>query len=769
MKLTRGHSCVLCQQRKVRCDKQKPCANCVKAGVECRVVPPQPPRRRKKKPHERDLIERLKKYEQLLSQNGVQFEPLGNEFKPLDGGGSLEDVADLEQDLSGLKTSPSTSNPEYNSGESPHGDKKWYPYIKEYRTVDDVIRDSSDEEDERPTIHHAFDSMFENTDGFPFVVGGSPSSVTSLHPSAIQIFQLWQVYINNVNPLLKISHVPTLQGQIVAAGADPSKISKPLEVLMFAIYFIAVTSMRDEEVQSTFGEDRAVLLGKYHNATQQALVNASFMKSTELMVLQAYFLYLLAAGRFVDPRSLFCLLGIAVRIATRLGLHQDGARFGIPPFETEQRRRLWWQIVAFDKRIAEITGSTINALSSCGGDCLLPLNVNDTDLHVNAKDPPASYRGPTEMLFCLARIELVVAAAPAGSRPAPAQTSTKTRVQFSPSPSSPDVVTHVANQYLPADIDAYCTYMENAYLKHCDPKIPLHFFTLMMTRQALCKLRIVEFMCRGVPPTTLDGPEGDALFVEAVQMVELDNIIYAAEFIRGFLWYTRLNFPFPAYIFLVSALRRRTTGELCERAWAAIAENHERRGMMRNLRSPIHVALGSMFVKAWTAREEAENQLGRTVQPPKMITMLRQHMSRFPQRPRPAPAPSKRSSNGMPAPATTAASVPMAPLAPTNPGMGGSGPGPIPSTSGPPGVYVDGRPIHEAQTRQMASTMLPDDSMMLSFGAANQVFDSTMSDVAFDQMDWSYLLQYSGLPGFGGPPVFPTTDGSQGHLHGPHG
>lgn len=105
VKLTRGHSCVLCQQRKVRCDKQKPCANCVKAQVECRVVPPLPPRRRKKKPHERDLIDRLRKYESLLSQHGVSFEPIAHELKPLDG---ELDVADLEHEIAGIKTSPSS-------------------------------------------------------------------------------------------------------------------------------------------------------------------------------------------------------------------------------------------------------------------------------------------------------------------------------------------------------------------------------------------------------------------------------------------------------------------------------------------------------------------------------------------------------------------------------------------------------------------------------------------------------------------------------------
>ena len=139
--------------------------------------------------------------------------------------------------------------------------------------------------------------MFENGDAFPFAVGGAQATVTNSHPSAIQIFQLWQIYINNVNPLLKISHVPTLQGQIISASANPAKISKSLEALMFSIYFVAITSMKEEEVQNTFAEDRNILLGKYHTATQQALVNAGFMRSTDLMVLQAYTLYLVSLCR----------------------------------------------------------------------------------------------------------------------------------------------------------------------------------------------------------------------------------------------------------------------------------------------------------------------------------------------------------------------------------------------------------------------------------------------------------------------------------------
>ncbi|KAK0715662.1 fungal-specific transcription factor domain-containing protein [Lasiosphaeris hirsuta] len=631
---------------------------------------------------------------------------------------------------------------------------------QQYRAQDEMIHDSSDEEYEGPTLHHAFDTMFENNDGFPFVVGGVTVSVTNAHPSAVQIFQLWQIYIMNVNPLLKLTHTATLQANIISASANPAKISRPQEALMFSIYFSAITSMTDEEVHTTLDDDKAVLLTKYHNATQQALVNAGFMRSTDLMVLQALLLYLLCVRPYVDPRSLFCLIGIALRIATRLGIHRDGAQFGLTPFETEQRRRLWWQLVIFDKRVAEITGSSITALSTCGGDCRFPLNINDTDLNIHAKDPPSAYAGPTEMLFCLTRIELTVAAAPNGIRQnvttPGGNTVTKPRVQYSPSPSSPDVVTHVANQNLPHDLESFCIYIENMYLKHCDAKIPLHFFTMMMTRQALCKLRVIDFLCRGVSSDTIEQAERDALFIEAIRMVEYDNIIQAHDSIQGFRWYTYQHFPFPAYIFLVSELRHRTTGELCERAWGAMIQNHEHRGLTRNLSSPMHIAFGHFFVKAWDAREAAELSMGRTLQTPKIVALLRNTMSRWK---RPLAA-----NSGAPG-------VPPNTQAPGSAGSATAGvaPGEASGSGGPPvGMYPGGsKPMSEGGPAHMGGNhpgLVLDDSMM--FGgfdgaAAHPMFAAGpgAQEVDFGQMDWNYLVQYSSFGGFN-PNIYSQQQGA---------
>ena len=451
----------------------------------------------------------------------------------------------------------------------------------------------------------------------------------------------------------------------------------------------------------------------------------------------------------------------------------------------------------FDKRVAEITGSAITALSASGSDCRLPLNVNDSELSMHAKDPPNPYPGPTEMLFCLTRIELTIAAAPTGTRPSahtpPGAQPSKSRLQFSPSPATPDVVSHVATVNLPHDTEGCIAYIENAYLKQCDTKIPLHFFTLMMTRQALCKLRVIDFLSRGVTTDTLEDAERDALFVEATRIVEFDNIIQSAEQIQGFKWYTHLHFPFPAYIFLMSELRHRTQGELCERAWEAIIENHDRRNMMRNFRSPMHVAFGSFFIKAWDAREAVELQQGRQLPTPRLVTMLRQTMGRWKRPPGSggvpgAPAGPPGAGRGSTPTASQGAAPQGPPSAPSSapghssgpggaqgmapgqghshghgsghgPPLGAGGMGPVePNVTTQAGMYANkGMADPSAQfgggggggSSGAGGGVMMDDSVMVPmFDGVNNMFGSALPEVDFGQMDWNYLMQYGGFSGF---------------------
>lgn len=43
------------------------------------------------------------------------------------------------------------------------------------------------------------------------------------------------------------------------------------------------------------------------------------------------------------------ILGVATRVAQSLGLHRDGASFGLSPYEIEERRQVYWEILTYDR------------------------------------------------------------------------------------------------------------------------------------------------------------------------------------------------------------------------------------------------------------------------------------------------------------------------------------------------------------------------------------------------------------------------------------
>lgn len=57
------------------------------------------------------------------------------------------------------------------------------------------------------------------------------------------------------------------------------------------------------------------------------------------------------------------MIGIAVRIAQTLGLHEECFNKEFSPFEAEMRRRLWWQIVLFDSRMGEMANCKSSSMS----------------------------------------------------------------------------------------------------------------------------------------------------------------------------------------------------------------------------------------------------------------------------------------------------------------------------------------------------------------------------------------------------------------------
>lgn len=69
-------ACVRCQKSKIKCDRTMPCSNCVKRNTQCVPGTAIAPKQRRKRFPERELLEKVRRYEGLLRKHNIDFEPL---------------------------------------------------------------------------------------------------------------------------------------------------------------------------------------------------------------------------------------------------------------------------------------------------------------------------------------------------------------------------------------------------------------------------------------------------------------------------------------------------------------------------------------------------------------------------------------------------------------------------------------------------------------------------------------------------------------------
>lgn len=70
------HSCIRCSNRKVKCDRQKPCGACVKHNVDCVFNPSELPRKRHRRAKEQILTDQIRQYEAILQERGIDTSKL---------------------------------------------------------------------------------------------------------------------------------------------------------------------------------------------------------------------------------------------------------------------------------------------------------------------------------------------------------------------------------------------------------------------------------------------------------------------------------------------------------------------------------------------------------------------------------------------------------------------------------------------------------------------------------------------------------------------
>ena len=309
---------------------------------------------------------------------------------------------------------------------------------------------------------------------------------------------------------------------------------------------------------------------------------------------------------------MWILTGLAVRLGQRLELAAPKGTV----FETQICRRVWWQVTWLDGRASQLAGQWNRQLFRALDieDSPLPANLNDADISPNMSGIPPSHDGPTEMVFCLSRYETGVFL-----------------INHSKELHSPG--TSVAERdMLINDLEEH---LENKYLTHCDPAIPLHQLAKAEAHSSICKMRLIAHHPAQYPDKGKSMPqsEHDMLFFTSLEMAELHVQAYSgmAQGLDNYFWQVDNSFQLDALVFmLIESQYQPPTGEAIEKAWSLIDSIFEHRPQLLSDTNGAlqHAALRQLVLNAWAAREtEAHRRGSSPLSLPDIISRLRRRPS----------------------------------------------------------------------------------------------------------------------------------------------
>ncbi|KAL6894970.1 hypothetical protein GGI43DRAFT_124645 [Trichoderma evansii] len=596
------YSCATCARRKVKCDKLSPCSSCSKSQVACIYRDPVPSQRYRKRVTQRDLLSKIQELETILHSNRIPFEALDNSWISSHWEERLAQSPQTQIDFVETATRAEVSSQAQSAedlsqstsrflGEHAVAARIWSELPEVLKTPPILQLKQADEEaGNRPT--HDDDNLDKPSLFIPTHISTTVGQL-KLHPDPKHVFKLWQIFADNVNPLIKVIHAPTLQEKVLEAAWTPESTAKPLEATMFAVYALAVASMKPAACIHLFGEGKQVLMNRYRIGALRALSGTDLLSTRDMEVLQALTLVLM-----IEPQSELSITAaaLAMRIAHKMGLHNADKDSHMPFFEQEMQVRLWWCIRGFNSRARRGMGllSTVDDL----GDVRLPMNVNDADLHPLMEKPPAvQHTAATEMAYCLMKYDLwnyVRKSSRFSGDPNPREKAAQLAAS-----------TSVENMAVKRKMLGNVTHMlQERYLAYLDQSIPLHQLSIALAGLTIHNQRFSMFHPRHQPGEgrNMSQADQDLVFESSVKLLELNRDVRHTSFSIHLVDHMACRTPVDALVYMVSELRQRISGYLVDTAWILLEELFIEQSVILPGEHVFYSALADLILQAWAAR-----------------------------------------------------------------------------------------------------------------------------------------------------------------------
>lgn len=344
---------------------------------------------------------------------------------------------------------------------------------------------------------------------------------------------------------------------------------------------------------TNFGASKTDLNLKYRLGLEHALAKADFLNVPDLVLVQAFVLFLCLVRRHDSPRFVWMMTGLVIRMALYLGLQRDGTHFEhLSPFEIEIRRKVWWAVCMLDVRASEDQGTDLT-ITYGSFDTRIPSNFNDVDIDPETKKMPTERDGLTDM--SVARINYGMG----------------------------DIVMHMTAPSVRGDVAGledqsrllngiYQTF-EQGYCQYTtEPGNIAYWVGVNIARLVMAKMTLIIYL-----PVLFSSPSKDIseeirtkLLIAAIEVAEYNHMLNAEQACRQWRWVYQTYTHWHSIVYLMLEISRRPWSPIVERAWVALhsswlipAQTH----MDKNLR--IWVPLRKLMHKACRHRDTELDRL----------------------------------------------------------------------------------------------------------------------------------------------------------------
>ena len=393
---------------------------------------------------------------------------------------------------------------------------------------------------------NAFQRMFRSNDEI---------SASERYPSREDALTLWDTFSQRVHPILRISFSWELKRlQLSSTDADDRRrMSDAEHAFIFSLFFISVASLSEEECKMKLKQPRSFLLNEYQLLCEETLSRTNLFCMTDIMVLKALTVYMVAPPLFHTPsfhglrrlqmagidrlstQSLWSLMGLLIRNTEKLGIHRDGSLLGLSPAETEERRRLWWQLQHLDLALAIRAGLTSQNLSA-DWDAKVPLNIEDEDINGGMTVFPEERKGLTSMSYCLFTYWVIE----------------QQRNYFDPDKGRFQLSWQSNTSLRQSSKDSLISQLEDGlnkkFLQYCDPIKPIDVLLQLLARAVLCGMRqrTLHPFVYGERSRDAKEEQRAAFFDASMHSVEYHVAMHSHPSLKCFQWLTQSFLPWQA-------------------------------------------------------------------------------------------------------------------------------------------------------------------------------------------------------------------------------